>query len=142
MVALIPVLLALSTEDTGAGAPVLVGQPCLPIGVGLLLLALNHEALVLLAVGNMHKAALPVSGLTPQKVLYIAHVASILRGSPFSRLRALIPTAMVPSVASVRAVGVEVLVQGSCLALRRSPTLIPAVSWDLGDQQKSGSSLS
>ena len=45
-----------------------------------------------------------------KQVLYIAHVASNLRGSPLPRSTSLIPTSMVPSVASSKAVEVEVLV--------------------------------
>ena len=82
----------------------------LPNGVGLLLLALDHEALMVIAVPSMHEAAVPVAGVTPEEVLHIAHIASILRGSAFSRSRSLMPTAMSSRVASSGAVGVEVLV--------------------------------
>ena len=105
---------------------------------------------MLITVWGVHEAALLVSRVTPEEVLHIVHVASILRGSPFSRSRSLIPTAMVPRVASPGAVGVEVMVtlllkrqlqekyrqvlvsESSSLAFSRSPTLIPHVSWDLG----------
>ena len=105
---------------------------------------------MLIAVRGMHKAALLVSGVTPEEVFYIAHVGSILGGSPLSRLGSLIRTAMVPRVASSGAVGVQVLVtllhqwqvqqkyrqvlvgERSCLALRSSRTLISHVWWDLG----------
>ena len=103
-------MLALATEGTGDGAPVMVRHLGLPTGVGLLLLPLDHEALVLVAVRGMREAALLISGVPPEQVSDIAHVASILKGSPLPKSRSLIPTAMVPRPASSRAVGVEVLV--------------------------------
>ena len=107
MVALFAVVLALTTEGTGDGTPVGVRHLSLPTGVGLLLLALEHEALTLITVRGMHEAALLVSGVTPEEVLHIAHIASILRGSPLSRSRSLMPAAMVARVTSSGAVGVE-----------------------------------
>ena len=58
----------------------------------------------------MHEAALLVSGMTPDEVLNITHIASILTGSPLSRSRSLMPTAMVPRVATSGAVGIQVLI--------------------------------
>ena len=107
---------------------------------------------MLVAVRGMHEAALLFSGITPEDILPIAYITSILRGSPLSRPRFLVPTTMVPRVASSGAIGVEVRVilllqrqlqkkdrqvlvcQGPCLAFRRSPTLILHVSGDLGQQ--------
>ena len=70
VVALILVVLALATEGTGDGATVVVGHLGLSTAVGLLLPALDHKALVLVAVLGMHEAGLLVSGVTPQQVLY------------------------------------------------------------------------
>ena len=84
---------------------VVIRHLSLHTGVGLLLLALDHEALKLVAVRGMHEAALLVTGIMPEEVLQIAHIASILRGSPLSRWRFLMPTAMVSRVASSGALG-------------------------------------
>ena len=65
---------------------------------------------MLVAVRGMYEAALLVSGITPKEMLHIAHITSILRGSPLSRPRSLGPPAMVPRVTSFEAIGVEVLV--------------------------------
>ena len=61
----------------------------------LIFLALDQEALMLVAVRGMHEAALLVSGITPEGVLDIPRIGRVLRGSPLSRSRSLMPTAMV-----------------------------------------------
>ena len=80
MVALVLVVLALATEGTGDGVPVMDGHLGLAAGVGLLLLFLEFEALVLVAIWGMHQAALLVSVVTLEEVLNTAHVASSVRG--------------------------------------------------------------
>ena len=94
---------------------------------------------------GMNEAALLVSGIPrPEQILHIAETTSILRGSPLSRPRSLMPTAMAPRVAS-GAIGVELRVsvllqrqpqqkdrqvlvgEGPCLALRCSATLIRGI---------------
>ena len=63
MVALIFVVLPLPAERTGDGTPVVVRQLRLAAGVGLLLLPLDHEAVMLIAVRGMKQGTLLVSGL-------------------------------------------------------------------------------
>ena len=73
VVALILVVLALATEGAGDCTPAVVRHLSLPTSVGLLLLALDHEPLMLVAVRGMDEAALLVSGFTPEEVLHTAH---------------------------------------------------------------------
>ena len=103
-------MLGPATEGRGDGTPVVACNLSLPTGAGLLLIALNHEACMLIAVRGMREAALLISGVTSEEALHIARVASILRGTLLSRSRSLIPEAMVLRVTSSGAVGVEVLV--------------------------------
>ena len=110
MVALILVVLPLPAERTGDGTPVVVRQLRLAAGVGLLLLTLDHEAIMLIAVPGVKQGALLVSSITPQEILYITHDTSIFGGSPLSGSVSLIPTAMAPRASSSRTVGVQVLV--------------------------------
>ena len=65
---------------------------------------------MLVALRGGQETALIILSVTIEGILYTAHIASILRGSPISRSRSLIPRAMVPRIASSGAVGVEVLV--------------------------------
>ena len=58
----------------------------------------------------MKQATLLISGITPGKILDIAHEASIFWGSPLSRPGPLVPPAMAPRAASSRTSGVQVLV--------------------------------
>ena len=109
-VALILVVPPLAAKGTGDGAPVVVRHLGLSTSVALLLLTLDYEALVLVAVGGMQETALLILSVTIEEIFYTAHVAIILRGSPMSRSRSLITTAMVPRFASSGAVSVEVLV--------------------------------
>ena len=69
VVALILVMLALAKDGTGDAAAVVVGHLKLPTNVGLLLLALDHETLMLVAVRGMHEATLLVCGVTPEEVV-------------------------------------------------------------------------
>ena len=104
MVALILGELPLPAERTREGTPVVVRQLRLAASVGLLLLALDHEAIMLIAVRGVKQGALLVSGITPEEILYIAHDTSIFRGCPLSGLVSLVPTAMAPRVSSSRTV--------------------------------------
>ena len=110
MVSLILVVLPLPAERTGAGTPVVVRQLRLAAGVGLLLLTVDHEAVMLIAVSGVKQGALLVSGITSEEILYIAHDTSIFGGSPLSGSMSLIPTAMAPRASSSRTVGVHLLV--------------------------------
>ena len=110
VVALVLIVLSLTTERTGDCAPVVVRQLGLAAGVGLLLLPLDHEAVLLVAVRGVKQAALLMSGITPEEVLDIAHDANILGGSPLSWSVSLVPTAFAPRAPSSRTVGVQVLV--------------------------------
>ena len=110
MVALILVVPSLPAERTGDGTPVVVRQVRLAAGVGLLLLSLDHEAIMLIAVWGVKQGALLVCGITPEEILYIAHDTSIFGGSPLSGSVSLIPTAMAPRASYSRTVGVHVLV--------------------------------
>ena len=110
MVALVLVVLPLPAKRTGEGTPVAVRQLCLAAGVGLLLLPLDHEAVMLIAVRGMKQGTLLVSGITPEEILNIAHDTSIFRGSPLSWSVSLVPTASAPTAFSSRTVGVQVLV--------------------------------
>ena len=110
MVALILVVLPLPAERTGDGTTVVVRQLCLAAGVCVLLLTLDHEAIMLIAVRGVKQGALLVSGITPEEILYIAHDTSIFGGSPLSGSVSLIPTAMAPRAPTSRTVGVQVLV--------------------------------
>ena len=110
VVALILVVLPLTTERTGDCTSVVVRQLRPAAGGGLLLLPLDHEAVPLVAVRSMKQGALLISGVTPEEVLDTAHHASIFGGSPLSRSVSLIPSALAPTAASSRKVGVQVLV--------------------------------
>ena len=110
MVAVILVVLPLPAERTGDGSRVVVRQLCLAAGVGLLLLPLDHKAIMLIAVRGVKQGTLLVSGITPEEVLNIAHDTSIFGGSPLSGLVSLIPRALAPRASSSRTVGVQVVV--------------------------------
>ena len=110
MVALILVVLTLPAERTGDGTPVVVRQLRLAAGVGPLLLTLDHEAIMLIAVRGVKQGALLISGITPEEILYVAHDTSIFGGSPLSGSLSLIAMAMAPRASSSRTVGVQVLV--------------------------------
>ena len=109
MVALVLVVLPLTTERTGDCAPVVARQLGFAAGVGLLLVLLDHETVLLVAVRGMKQATLLISGITAEEVLDIAHEAGIFRGSPLSRSGSLVPSPMAPRAASSRTVGVQVL---------------------------------
>ena len=109
-VALFLVVLPLTRKRTGDCTPVVVRQPGLAAGVGLLRLLMNHETVPLVAVRGVQQRALLISGITPEDVLYIAHDTSIFGGSPLSPLVSLLPTDLAPRAASSRTVGVQVLV--------------------------------
>ena len=110
MVALILVVLPLPAECAGDGTLVVVRQLCLAAGVLLLLLPLDHEAIMLIAVRGVKQGTLLVSGITPEEILNIAHDTSIFGGSPLSGSVSLIPTALAPTASSSKTVGVQVLV--------------------------------
>ena len=110
MVALILVVLPLPAERTGDATLVVVEQLRSAARVGLLLLTLDHEAIMLIAVRGMKQGALLVSGITPEEILYIAHDTSIFGSSPLSGSVSLTPTAMAPKASSSGMVGVQVLV--------------------------------
>ena len=80
MVALILKVLPLPAECTGDGTPIVVRQLCLAASVRLLLLILDHEAFMLIAVRGVKQGALLVSGITSEEILYIAHDTSIFEG--------------------------------------------------------------
>ena len=108
MVALVLVVLPLTTERSGDCAPVVVRQLGFATGVRLLLLPLDHEAVPLVAVRGMKQAALLIPGITPEEVLDIAHEASFFGGSPLSRSVSMAPSAMAHRAASSRTVGDQV----------------------------------
>ena len=110
MVALILVVLPLPAECTGDGTPVVVRQLCLAAGVGLLLLPLDHEAIMLIAVRGVKQGSLLLSGITLEEILNTAHDTSIFGGSPLSGSVPSIPTALAPRASSYRTVGIQVLV--------------------------------
>ena len=96
VVALILVVLPLPTEGTGDGAPVVIRQPSLGAGVGLLLFPLDHDAISLVAVGGVLQVTVFVSGFTPEGLLDLAHDTGVLGGSPLSRSGSLVPFSMAP----------------------------------------------
>ena len=98
------------------------GQLSLAAGVGLLLLTLDHEAIMPITVRVVKQGALLVSGITPQEILYIAHDTSIFGGSPLSGSVSLIPTAMAPRASSSRTSGVQVLFLSFSSARSKSST--------------------
>ena len=110
VVALILVVLPLSTEGTGDSAPVMIRHLRLGAGVGLLLLPLEYEAIALIAVGGVLQVTMLVSGVRPEELLDIAHDTGVLGGSPLSRSGSLVPFAMAPRASSSRTVGARVLV--------------------------------
>ena len=72
VVALVLLVLPLTTERTGDCAPVVVRQLSFAAVVGLLLLPLDHEPVPLVADRGMKQAALLISGITQEEVLDIA----------------------------------------------------------------------
>ena len=79
-------------------------------GVGLLLFSLDHEAIVLIAVGGVLQVTILISGVTPEELLDIVHDTGVLGGSPLSRSGFLVPFAMASRASPSRKVGVQVLV--------------------------------
>ena len=110
VVALILVVPPLPTKSTGDGAPVMTRHLRLGAGVGLLLFPLDHEAIMLIAVGGVLQVTMFISGITPEELLDIIHDTGVLGGSPLSRSGSLLPLAMASRVSSSRTVGVQVLV--------------------------------
>ena len=109
-VALILVVLPLPTEGTGDSTPVVTRHLRLGAGVGLLLLPLDYEAVLLLADRHMLQVTLLISGITPEELLQIFHDTGVLRGSPLSRSRSLVPFTLASRASTSRMVGVQVLV--------------------------------
>ena len=110
MLAIFFVVLPLTTERTRDCAPVVVRQLGFAASVGLLLLPLDHETVPVFAARGMKQATLLNSGITPEKVLDIAHEVCIFWGSPLSRSGPLVTSVMAPRAASSKTVGVQVLV--------------------------------
>ena len=81
-------------------------------GVLLLLLPLDYEAVLLLAVRGVLQVAPVVSGITPEELLDVLHDTGVgvLGGSPLPRSGSLVPFAMVSRASSSRTVVVQVLV--------------------------------
>ena len=110
MVALILVVLPLSTEGTGDSTPVVIRHLRLGTGVGLLLLPLDYKAVSLLAVRGVLQVTLLISAITPEELLDIFHDTGVFGGSPLSRSESLVPFAMASRTSPSRTVVVQVLV--------------------------------
>ena len=110
VVALILVVLLLPTEGTGDSTPVVIRHLRLGAGVGLLLLPLDYEAVLLLAVRRVLQVAVLVSGITPEELFDVFHDTGVFWGSPLPRSGSLVPFAMASRASTSRTVVVQVLV--------------------------------